>query len=276
MNKNKYLGALAIIVTLAAAGSAAHVHAQTMSASATAAPTAPWQNDGEGHRGMGMDHQGMRPTAFGTVSSINGSTITINSVNPTTSVATTYTVDATNAKIMKNRTAGTISSIATGDTIMVMGTLNGTNITATSINDGMMMRGAGMGMKGDRPMGTATGTMQMMPQGNGQPIVGGTVTSVSGSTITITNTSNATFTIDATNATINKRGVSTATVSNIAVGDSIMVQGAVNGQNVTAHSVMDNGVAQTTTAPGAPEAQPQAHTSFIGRVGGFFKHLFGF
>ena len=54
----------------------------------------------------------------------------------------TYTVDATNAKVMKSATSGvkpttaTIADIQVGDTVMVQGTVSGTSVTATSIFDG--------------------------------------------------------------------------------------------------------------------------------------------
>ena len=84
----------------------------------------------------------MKPAVFGTVASVSGNIITVTSTHrmrptPTTGstpstttapVTTTYTVDATNATITKNNVAGTISSIAVGDTIMAQGTLTGTNL----------------------------------------------------------------------------------------------------------------------------------------------------
>ena len=51
------------------------------------------------------------------------------------------------------------------------------------------------------------GRLANLPAGNGQPIVGGAVTAVSGDTITITNTAGVTYTIDATSASFTKGGV---------------------------------------------------------------------
>ena len=68
---------------------------------------------------------------------------------PTTvaGTGTVYTVDATNAKIYKGgaTTTVSVSAIATGDKVMVQGTISGTNIAATVIRDGVG------GMMGGRP-----------------------------------------------------------------------------------------------------------------------------
>ena len=364
MNTKKYLGALAVIVTLASVGTALQVNAQSN-------PNTPTQNTGMYHKGMGpgmMGRNAMKPTAIGTVTAVNGSVLTISSKGPANSTATTYTVDATNAKITKNRTTGTVSSIVVGDNVMVMGTLSGTNITATAINDGMMMRsglalGQGQNMMhggvfgtvsaisgnsitltskqfqpkesenttttpasitytvdatnatvtksgatssvsaivvGDQLMvqGTVSGTtvaatkindgmgmdnkaggMQNIPAGNGQPIVGGTISAISGSIITITNSAGVTFTVDATSAKFSKTGVASPTISNVTVGDIIIAQGTVSGSNVTANSVIDNGSAPTSNSnqQNTNSVVPQqSKPGFFGAIGGFFKHIFGF
>ena len=56
--------------------------------------------------------------------------------------------------------------------------------------------------------------------------------------MTVTNKSNVTYTVDATNAKI-VQGQNTIAVSNVAVGDSVVVQGTVNGNSITASSVID-------------------------------------
>ena len=107
----------------------------------------------------------------------------------------------------------------------------------------------------------------MTPQGRGgmmgahKPGVMGTVTAISGNTITVTSkqfsahqwggsgTAQAspttqptpttiTYTVDATNATV-KKNAATSAVSSIAVGDMVMVQGTVSGTSVTATSIID-------------------------------------
>ena len=81
--------------------------------------------------------------------------------------------------------------------------------------------------------------------------------------------------LDATTAKITKDGVVTATIANVATGDTIIAQGTVNGSAVTASTIMDHGAAPTKTASGQPETS-QNRSGFLGAIGGFFKHLFGF
>src|SRR5581483_4264400 len=90
----------------------------------------------DGAFGMGRGWMGNRGNSvFGTVSDINGNTITVTGRNNTT-----YTVDVTNATISKitpgangsrpTKTTISVSGIAKGDTIMASGDLSGTNLTA--------------------------------------------------------------------------------------------------------------------------------------------------
>ena len=188
-------------------------------------------------------------------------------------------MNAGTATVTKDGVASTLSAIAVGDMVMIEGTISGTSVTATSIHDGM---GGGKGrgdMMGERgPKGA-----MMTLQGNGQPVVGGTVTSVTGSTLSITNKSNATFSVDATSATIMKAGA-TSTIASVVVGDEVIVQGTINGSAVTASSVIDQGVKMTPPQPtqtsgtigGTTSAAPAPHNGFMGGIGGFFRNLFGF
>jgi hypothetical protein len=126
--------------------------------------------------------QGAQGT-FGTVTAINGDTITLQSKSfnkssgSTTATSVTYTVDATNATVQKTTpptttpTPGTkpvkptsttiqISQIAVGDTLSVQGIVSGTNITATKITDGAFMGGRGFGghKQGQKPSTATTGS----------------------------------------------------------------------------------------------------------------------
>lgn len=235
------------------------------------------QGRGNGAWGRGgmMRHM---PGVFGTVDSISGSTLTVTSkappkrdddTNAPAFTSQTYTVDASNAKIMKEREESSLSAIAVGDTVMIEGTVNGTSITANVIHDGVPPRG-------ERPEGAPSQERQMgaMVQGNGQPVVGGSISSINGSTFTITNKSNASFTIDASAATVIKEHA-TSTVSNLAVGDNVVVQGAVNGSSVSAASVTAN-TPQQNQSNGTSDANPGRGRGFMGMIGGFFRNLFGF
>jgi hypothetical protein len=300
------------------------------------------------NRGGQMQGQGV----VGTVSAVSGNIITIIGKqgfnNANIAAAKTFTVDATNAKITKNNVASTITGIAVGDTVIVQGTVNGTNITATIVRDGVMMGGArgvnGQGISGtvasingttlaitskarmnkgavttytvdassatvtkngaassvssiatgDTVMvqGTVIGTSvvaktirdgipQAQPeiQGNGQPVIAGSVTVINGSTITITNKSNVTYTIDASNAKFVINGITSPTVSNVAVGDNLVIQGTVNGNTVTASSVIDQKAKAndgSNNSSESPKTKPGFMGGMMNGIGSFFKHLFGF
>lgn len=220
---------------------------------------------GRGGIGPKINTLTQKPNVSGVVASVSGNTITMTSKigrnkNATT---TTYTIDATNATVTKNGTSSSVSSIAIGDTIMVKGTVSGTNITATTIRDGIPDKNT---------------VAPMMIQGNGQPVIGGNVTAVNGSIVTVTNKSNVTYTVDATNATIEK-GNATSSISAVAVGDSVIVQGTVNGTSVTASSIIDSGTNTANTNP-ANTTSNNAHRGGIGgffnNIGSFFHNLFGF
>jgi len=211
------------------------------------------------------------PGIFGTVSAINGTTFTVMSeAFNQNKTATTYTVDATHATVMKAGESSSLANIAVGDTVRVQGTVSDTNVTATAIHESTLQ---GQGPRGleQRPQQRPQQNVTPIIQGDGQPVVEGTVTAVSGSTLIITNKNNVTYTIDATNATIAK-GNTASTISEIAVGDDVMVQGAVNGNSITASSVMDS---RTN-----PSANVSAFRSGFGGmldgIGGFFHEMFGF
>jgi hypothetical protein len=258
---------LAILATL--------VTTPVFASTTTTNKTAPKGNAWGNQMGGGKDHKNVGAGVFGTVSAVSGYTITVtgkqnyNKTTTTTATTTstvTYTIDATNAKITKNNTAGTIDSILVGDNVMIQGTITGTNVVATTIRDGKMaVTKTGVDSK------TTTDTKTSPITGNGQPVIAGTVSTISGSTLTITNKSNITYTVDITNAKIVK-GQNTITISDIAVGDAVVVQGTINGTSVTASSVIDQNATTTTTTTTAAKA----HRGFFGSIGSFFSSLFGF
>ena len=246
-------------------------------------------------RGQGGQNSAMRPAVVGTVSVINGTTLTVSgrqglgdkgfggkmsgasaptAVTPSVSpAAVTFTVDASNATVKKNNATSTLSVIVVGDMVAVQGTVNGTNVTATMIRDGgvgvgAMGRGQG-GPEGQDKGRSATSTPIVSPiQGNGQPIIAGTLSAINGSSLTVSTKSNVTYTVDASSAKI-VQGQTVATLANLAVGDSVVIQGAVSGTSVTASSVIDQKPA-TSAMPAKP------HVGIFGGIGQFFKHLFGF
>ncbi|MCX6741268.1 MAG: DUF5666 domain-containing protein [Candidatus Parcubacteria bacterium] len=204
---------------------------------------------------------------FGTVASINGTTLTITAkAQPNRGTAATYTVDASKATVTKNSASSSVSNIAVGDTIMVQGTVSSTSVTATSIRDGMA------------PGQKSKQNANPIIQGNGQPVIGGSITAINGTTLTVTNKSNVTYTVDASSAKIEK-GNADSSLANVAVGDNVLIQGTVNGTAVTASSVIDQGAPRASSANPASSAS-NANRGFVGglfgAVGGFFQRLFGF
>ncbi len=248
-------------------------------ASATVVVAAPGPM--QGMQGRGMQWEGRAPGIMGTVSAKDGMTLTVESRGfGRESATTTYSVDASNATVFKDAATSSLDNISVGDRVMVEGTISGTSVTATSIRDGIGGREgtrSGEQMEKMREKPKATSTMpRAVIKGNGQPVVGGDITAIDGSTLTIKNTSDVTYTVDAANANIVK-GRATSSVAALAVGDHIVVQGTVSGTLVTASSVMVEGVRANASST---RAQGQEHTPFAGRmmgmIGGFFKHIFGF
>jgi hypothetical protein len=344
MNMKKSISLIAALAALGSLALAIPVFAQT--------------GPGTGQGGFGRMRGGQPPAVMGTVSAINGNTLTVAGRQGfgSTAVATTYSVDATNATVTKNNAASTVSGISMGDTVFVQGTVTGTNVTATTIRDGNMANGlknkmgtanpaGGTGIRGavasisgttltvtskaPQNGGTATtytvdasnatvtknnaastvsgisagdtimvqgtvngtsvtaktirdGVTQPAIQGNGEPVVAGSVTAISENTITITNKSNITYAVDATNAKFVVAGVTGPTISNVAVGDNLVIQGTVNGTNVTASSVIDQKpAANSNTSNQGNGQQPKPGIMggighMFGGIGNFFKHMFGF
>ena len=96
----------------------------------------------------------MRNGVFGTVEAIDGTTITVDGRQGTSTATTTYSVDASNAKVIKGTatTTASISDISVGDRVVVQGTVNSDDtVIATTIIDGRvagMMGGRGFGQPG--------------------------------------------------------------------------------------------------------------------------------
>ncbi len=257
-----------------------------LGASTAFADTAATSGQGIDSRG-GMMRMHRAPGVFGTVTAVSGTTITLTAkgFGPNASGSgSTYTVDASSATVEKDGAASTLASVLVGDTVMVEGSVSGTSVTATRIMNGRppMMEGRGHGRGEGRGMRFGTSTengMGIIPAGNGQPVVAGSVTSISGTNFAIANKAGASFTVDASSATVTKQGASSS-VSAIAVGDTVIVQGTVQGSAIVANTVVDHGtppaerVTAITNADGT-QATPR-HRGFFGMFGGFFGRFFGF
>ncbi len=229
MDKKKLLIPFSALALALSAGGGFVAAAQADTTTSTVSSTASDSTTGQ-------REQRQKPAAIGTVESVSGDTITLtDKMN-----GTTYTVDASGATIQK-RTAPTTagekptettiaaSDVAAGDTLMVQGTVSGTSIAATSIEDGdMPMDGHGFGRG---------------------PGVRGTVTAINGSTLTVQGKDGTSYTVDASSATASK--MQTISISDVTVGDTVGIDGTVTGTTVTAKSLMDglpaDAPSQTTT-----------------------------
>ncbi|MDP2696373.1 MAG: DUF5666 domain-containing protein [bacterium] len=226
----------------------------------------------------------MRPNIVGTVTAINGTTITVTSNNrvgwawgkdgdddnqnedtpKATPAPIVYTVDASQATVVKAGVASTVSGITVGDIVKIQGTITGTSILATTIHDGVNKE-----EKDKKPKPTP------LIQGNGQPIIAGTVTAVNGTTLTITNKSNVTYTVDGSTAKVQNKGA-LSTISTVVVGDNVVVQGTINGTAITAYSVIDQGATPRQSVKPNDNDEEKTRGKFLGGIGRFFQHLFGF
>ena len=71
-----------------------------------------------------------QPVIAGTVSAINGTSLTISTVSNVT-----YTVDASNAKVLEGPNTVAFSSVVVGNKVLIQGVVNGTSVTASTVID---------------------------------------------------------------------------------------------------------------------------------------------
>lgn len=273
----KYVASLAIAATITSTSLAvalpAFAQTNTQNNQGNNGNHAGWMN-GRGQGGpQHMMSGAMKPAVFGLVTGINGTSLTVESRGFGKNTATTtYSVNASGAIVIKNNATSSLSSIALNDRIIVEGTVSGTSVTATTIRDGipMMMRGRGPDNQGNG----GTGQTPLF-KGNGEPVVAGTVSAVTGNSLSITTSSNTSYTIDATNATV-KKDNATSSVSAIATNDYVVVQGTVNGSSVIASTILDNQPHPASGNGNGPGPKGGQGGGVFGAIGSFFKHLFGF
>jgi len=220
----------------------------------------------------------MRSGIAGTVTAVSGTSLTVTGRSFVQNAATTtYSVDASAATVRKDNATSTVASIATGDMVFIQGPVTGTSIKASAIFDGKVgtMRGYGTGTKDGQwpgPMGTGREGSTTAPfQGNGQPVIAGTVSAVNGSSLTVATKSGTTYTVDISSVSKVVRNGSTILPAAIGVGDSVVVQGAVNGSVVSASAILDS-QAVASTSP----SQSDKQQGFFGAIGRFFSKMFGF
>jgi hypothetical protein len=187
-----------------------------------------------------------------------------------------------------------VSDIHIGDLLVVRGTVTGTAIVATDITVSPSLGGT---------------------NGEKKAMVTGTVQTISGTTLTVLSSATAstqaavTYTVDASSAVIRKYSVpspapapsatggtavgknipprrpmeSTATISDIAVGDTVSVQGTVSGTNIIAIEIVDGvklGVGQSRVNLEQTGAKLKKEVEAVkpglwAKIESFFSGLFG-
>ncbi len=172
----------------------------------------------------------------GEITAINGSTITVSSMgrrpkgqaNDSSSgsapAKTTYTVTTTSKTTFSKVTDGTVSDLAKGDTVVVDGTNSNGTIAAKRIHQTNKL-----------PDQSNNGASAPRKGAGGDHTLG-TITAVSGSTVTISTTAGDTVKVTTTSDT-KVSVIEKTSISDLAKGDMIRVQGTVSGTTVAATAV---------------------------------------
>jgi len=198
--------------------------------------------------GPSTNHSG-RGGVIGIVSSVSGSSITL--ISKDRQATSTFAVDATNATVTKAGATSSLSAIQTGDTLLVRGSVTGTNVVATKIIDGLpVMKHNGKAGKSGRNA-SSSAAMKNRP-------AFGSVTAVNGGSFTLqtkafkgrkaASTPALALTVNTSSTTVFKKDGQTATLADLASGQNIMVIGTRDstGTMITASRV--NIVTGTSTA----------------------------
>jgi hypothetical protein len=178
----------------------------------------------------------VKPAMIGNITAISGSILTVTGENKTT-----YTIDATNAKITQgfgaNATTLAISNLTVGETIFANGTVSGTNVTATTVSVMNNADKTRVGQPGDF---------------RGNRGVSGNVTAVNGSSFTVQRTGrmpdekiatstiqNVFYTVNTTGSTVFKKDGQAATLADVVQSERVMVTGTIDAttNTVTATAV---------------------------------------
>lgn len=156
---------------------------------------------------------------MGTVSALSGNTVTLTDKNHVV-----YTIDVTNAKIMKSGATISLSGVQVGDTLIVSGTILGTNVVAKNIVDGIPQMKFDDGNVAVRTISSVSGSSFVVQSKAQKWKTLGTTTA-----ITVNTDSNTTF----------KKDGQTATLSDVVSGQMVTVKGTKDATTgvVTAKSV---------------------------------------
>jgi hypothetical protein len=218
-------------------------------------------------RGAGFSANHIKPAVMGKISAISGSIITVAGRNNTT-----YTIDATSAKITSGFGTSTqtiaISNLTVGEMISVTGTVSGNNVTATAISVFTGTRNTGNIARTPRVMGKVTVvngssfTVQANRGFRGAKKTATTATAPAAVTYTVNTTGSTTFTKDG----------KAATLADVTTGEMVNVSGTPDASNnVAANSV--NVVTKIAAPKNGAHTAPKTSTktSLIGKFFNLFK-----
>ncbi len=158
---------------------------------------------------------------------------TDNSITMLGSNNVSYTVTlASDSQLWINKSKQVnLSGFAVGNNVMVQGTLSGNTISAKKV------------MAINLPLGTVVGK----------------ITAVNGTTLTVSGSDSKSYTVLVANADIKAKGDKSSKLSNLTVGDSVLVKGDLDGTTITAKTVTEENI----------------KGGFFHRFGLFFKGIFG-
>lgn len=241
------IGGFILVNHFTAETSASPVEASADEGTADQQPASP--GGGGGFRGGGFGGG-----ANGDVVDIDGSTLTVETTDPS-GATTTVVVETSDDTVVTERVDGSLDDLTVGESVVVIGESTADGITATSINAGTELGGGfpGGGGRGDfeppedfqppegfeLPEG-AEPPEGFRPPGAGQNAGGftsGEVTAVDGQTITIESSDGETVNVtvtDDTTVSVNE----TRSVSDIETGDTVRVMGETEDSTVTAESIV--------------------------------------
>jgi hypothetical protein len=209
---------------------------------------------GRGGQGGGTPGTGgaAANSVTGKVTKVDGATLTIQ--EPVAS-ATTATVTTTDGTTVTTFVAGALSDLKVNDLVLVQGDTTGGSVTAKTIYALNGFAGGGAqggnttggnttggntggqgGQGGQRPGGGFAGGAAGLPSGTL-----GRITQINGTTLTVQGNDGTTTTVT-TNGSTTVRKQTPGKVSDIKVGDTIIVQGEKTGDTAyTARSIIDQG-----------------------------------
>ena len=265
-------GAAAAVV---AAGAAIVIGRSSSDSSGNTAAAAAQTPAGGGYSGPGGGFPGGRGTQ-GTIASIDGTTLSLTATSQdgtTSTMKVTTTGDTTYTETV----TGQVSDIAVGDNVVVIGTTSGSGVAATAITDRGTLQAGGFGggfpgggygpPNGAPPQGANGAPNGSFPGGsvpaggnggpggpNGGGFTAGQVASVDGSTITVTAQDGSAVKVTTTSSTtvsVTKQ----ISLSDLAVGDTVRVNGTVDGTTVAATSIQKGDLTGGFFGRGGPGAQ---------------------